>query len=104
MAISIKGIKFSPDGKQVSPIINVCQLLEHDFAQKTTVTDLARTTCIVDDAAVMPTAPAATTTTMNDDTQSLGSDNERVLLEYLEAESRRLDEQCDSAIESTSSN
>ena len=104
VAISIKGIKYSPDGKQVSPIIHVCQVLEHDFAQKTTATDLARTTCLVDDAAAMPAAPDATTTTMNDDTQSLGSDNERVLLAYLEAESRRLDEQCDSAIESTSSN
>ena len=81
----------------------MCQVLEHDFAQKTTVTDLARTTCIVDDATVMQTAPAVTTT-MNADTDELDSDNERVLMAYLEAESRRLDEQCDSAIESTSSN
>lgn len=108
VAISIKGVKYSPDRKMVSPIMNVCQILEHDLVQNTTVTEMARTTCIIDDTPAVPTAaiaPTATTANMNDDdTQSLGSDNERVLMAYLEAESRRLDEETDSAIASADSN
>ena len=102
MAVSDKGIKFSADGYEVTPMLHVCQVLEHDFLIKTNAADVALSTCIIDDDTVMPTAPAAEM--MNADTDELDSDNERVLIAYIEAENRRLDEESDSAIVSTCSN
>ena len=91
VAVSVKGIKFSADGKEVSPIMHVCQVLEHDFLIKTNPAEQAYTTCIIDDDTVVPSAPADTIKTA--DTDEIDSDTERVLLAWLEDESRRTDEE-----------
>ena len=105
VAVSVKGIKFSADGKKVAPMLHVCQVLEHDFLINTNAADVALSTCIIDDTTVVPTAPAVPAAEMmNADTDELDSDNERVLIAYIEAENRRLDEEIDSAFVSTCSN
>lgn len=91
VAVSVKGIKFSADGKEVAPIMHVCQVLEHDFLIKANPAEQAYTTCIVDDDTVAPPAPAESTI-KTEDTQSLDSDTERVLQAWLEEENQRLDE------------
>jgi hypothetical protein len=90
-AIVVKGIKFSADGKEVSPMLHVCQVLEHDYLPKATVDDAVRDTCILEDENVIPTAA------MKADTDSISAEDEAAIIAYIEAESRRLDEEGDSA-------
>lgn len=86
-AVVVKGIKFSADGKEVSPILHVCQVLEHDYSPKPNVDDAARSTCVLEDG----DAPPATN--MKADTDELDPEDEAAFLAYIEAESRRLDDE-----------
>ena len=91
VAAVVKGIKFSPDGKEIAPIIHVCQVLELEPLPTTNVVDTAHTACILDDDI------EATTNAMNADTEDLNADVESAFLAFIKAEHQRLDEENDSA-------
>ena len=87
----VKGIKYSAD---VSPIMHLCQLLEHEPLLKTIAADAVNATCILDDDY------ATSTATMKADTDELDHEDEAAFLAYMNAESRQLDEENDSAYSS----
>jgi len=89
--VIVKGVKFSLDGKEISPIIHVCRVLEVEPLLKTNAAEAAQTICLLDNDYV------ATADAMNADTNELGSDNEAVLLAYTEAKGGSQDEETDSA-------
>ena len=96
VAVIIKGIKYSADGTKVSPIMHVCQVLEHEPLVKTLAADAVNSTCILDDD-----YPSSTVATLAEaDTDELDPEDEAAFLAYIEAENRRLDAETDSAYSS----